>query len=116
MDALPTQQRSFFSRELIVSYIFVALAWVICIATVTSLPNEIPLWYSYAVPEQQLVPKLFIFIFPLIMLGTTVLHTTLSKRMISIDEPLMKIFSYSTTLISFLFFVGLIHILSLFFV
>ena len=102
------------SHELLLSYFFTICALGLAAFGVVFLPNQIPLWYSLAVPEQQLVPKLYIGIFPLTMLGISLIHTLIIGKLRLMDETLIKIFSFGTTLVTFLFLVALGHIIYIF--
>jgi len=61
-------------RELHASYIATLIAFLTACASLFFLPLQIPLWYSLAIPEQRLVPKIFIFFLPLCMLAINATH------------------------------------------
>ncbi len=103
-----------FSRELILSYVLTLLASVITLIGLVILPPQIPLWYSLAIPEQQLVPKMFLILFPIFMLILTTTHTLIIGKLRTMDATIIKIFSFGTTLAIFLFFIALIHIVYVF--
>lgn len=103
-----------FSRELILSYFLTLFAAVLAFAAFTILPPQIPLWYSIAIPEQQLVPKISLALFPVGMFLVTVIHTLIINKLRTMDATIIKIFSFGTTLVIFLFLVGLVHIVYIF--
>lgn len=45
------------------------------------LPSVIPLWYSFVRPEDQLAPKVFVFLFPGFTFLFLVLHNMLSSQL-----------------------------------
>ena len=101
-------------RELILSFAITLLALLLTVVAFFILPPLVPLWYSLAIPEQRLVPKLFLFLFPIGMFLLTMIHMLIIKRLRSMDATIIKIFSYGTTLVTSLFFVALIHIVYVF--
>ncbi len=95
----------------ILPYGFTVCALVLVLISFFSLPQQVPLWYSLAIPEQQLVPKFFLLLFPGFMFTICVMHSLIINRFKQLDATIIKIFSFGTTLVTFLFLVGLIHIL-----
>lgn len=45
------------------------------------LPSAIPLWYSFVRPEDQLAPKVFVFLFPGLTLLFLILHNALASQL-----------------------------------
>jgi hypothetical protein len=103
-----------FSKELLFSYALTFVAAILGIGSLFLLPSEVPIWFSLAIPEQQLMPKVLILVFPVTMLVICLLHTLIIRRLRSMDETIIKIFSFGTTLTTLLLLVGLIHIMYLF--
>lgn len=114
MSAQVVDLPKLFTRELILSYILTLLAFILSLVAYVFLPPQIPLWYSIAIPEQQLVPKIYLAFFPITMGGLTFTHTLIIKKLRTMDATIIKIFSFGTTLTIFLFLVALIHIVYLF--
>lgn len=56
----------------------------------------IPLMYSLPRPEQALVPKEWIFLFPIVSLTISVLHIFLIGKFKDLDELILKMFAWST--------------------
>lgn len=103
-----------FSKELILSYVFTLGAGLLALASQFLLPKEVPLWYSLAIPEAQLVPKLMLLLFPALMLFLCLTHTAVINKLRAMDGTIIKIFSYGTTLTMFLFLLSLVHIIYVF--
>lgn len=103
-----------FTKELQLSYLLMLIAAALSLGAQFILPSQVPLWYSLAIPEQQLVPKFLLFVFPATMLIICLLHTTIINNLRKKDHTIVKIFSFGTTLTSFLFLIGLGHIIYLF--
>ncbi len=73
-------------------------------------PDQIPLWYSVAIPEQQLERSVWIFIFPALSFILTAIHTLLlSHKKLFTPElaAMLWMFSYIPL---FLLVVAFIHI------
>lgn len=112
--ASDTLRLPLFSAELLLAYAFTVIAAVLVVVSNFFLPTQVPLWYSLAIPEHQLVPKLLLFVFPILMSTICFTHTAIINKLRSIDPAVVKIFSYGTTLVTFLFLVGLTHIIYIF--
>lgn len=63
--------------------------------TYTLEQPEIPLWYSLAVPEQQLERKIGIFVFPLSLLLIVVFHRFLSMAVMKNDKHIASLIEWS---------------------
>lgn len=96
------------------SFLLAILTTAIAILAFLFLPNQIPLWYSLAIPEQQLVPKFMVFLFPGGIWLITLIHLIIAARLNSLDAVIVRIFAYATTLINLLLLVGLIHLIYIF--
>lgn len=102
------------SSELILAYAFTLIALIITVGSFLFLPPQIPLWYSLSISEQQLAPKFLIFIFPAAMVLLVFIHTLIIGKLRRMDPIIVRIFSYGTTLVIFMFLVGLGRIIYLF--
>lgn len=114
MSYIDTSPPPLFTKELMFSYALLLTISIISILEYFLLPPQIPLWYSLSRPEQHLVPKIWIMIFPLGGSAIALLHTLIINKLRFMDATIIKIFSFGTTLILFLFLVSLVHIVYLF--
>ena len=57
---------------------------------------EVPIFYSVATKSEQLAPKLFLFVFPLISLFITVIHFFIARLLQKFSEVLLKLFVGTT--------------------
>lgn len=78
-----------------------------------SIQPEIPLLYSLSQPEQQLVTKEWIFIFPAILLFITIVHSWILFKMTQVQELLTQLFSLTSIIIALLFLISQLRILYL---
>lgn len=101
---------SLFSRELILAYILTLLGGIIAFTGLVFLPPQIPLWYSLPLAELQLAPKMYLLLLPCLMLTIALLHAIIIGKLRTMDATIIKIFSFGTTLVIFLFFIALTHI------
>ncbi|PWU22509.1 hypothetical protein C5B42_05845 [Candidatus Cerribacteria bacterium 'Amazon FNV 2010 28 9'] len=99
---------------LLFAFILFIISIVLSIMSLFILPPQIPLLYSLAIPEQQLVSTFYIFVYPAAMGLILLLNILLISRFKGIDQPLKRLFSSATLLVVLLFFVGLIHTLYIF--
>jgi hypothetical protein len=106
--------KAIFSKHLLPSYTLTGIGIVLSIISFLFLPKEIPLWYSLPIAEQQLVPKIFIFLFPALMGIVSLIHSSIILHLRAMDLTIVRIFSYTTTLIILLFLLGLIHSIYIF--
>lgn len=77
----------------------VSLSLVMTILAAVSYPflqPVIPVFYTLAQPEKQLVGKLWIFVFPLLAWVITILHFSLLKSLKTIEGSLERIFCWTT--------------------
>lgn len=112
--ATNTKDLPLFSKELILSYVFTLVAAGLATGSQFFLPKQVPLWYSLAILEQQLVPKIYLAIFPLSMVLICLSHTAIINSLRQMDTSIVKIFSFGTTLVAFLILIGLVHIIYIF--
>ena len=75
------------------------------------LPPVVPLFYSLAKGESQLADKQFLFTLPLTSVIFFIAHSWLAKINYSTERMFARILSVTSAMISFLFFVALIHII-----
>ncbi len=73
----------------------------------------IPLMYTLARPEQALVPKIWLFVFPLASVTITVLHIFLIAKCKDLEELILKLFAWVTVVIQVLILAVLIRILAI---
>ena len=78
-----------------------------------SLQPELPLLYSLALPEQQLIAKEFIFLLPSVAFGVFFFHLVSCQILYSIDRTFMKLMSWLTVIFEALLLFSLIRIISI---
>ena len=69
------------------------------------LPPEVPLFYSLALDEQQLAPRLFFFLLPALGLLINFLHTLVLNWFRHYDEFLLRLFAGLTLAWQILIFI-----------
>lgn len=72
---------------------------------------ELPIFYTLANKSDQLVPKYFIFIFPLISLLITIIHTPIASILYRKSIVILKIFMGTTLLFQVLLALALLRII-----
>lgn len=75
------------------------------------LPPITPLFYSLSRGESQLVSKQFLFILPITSIIFFLAHAWIAKINFPTDRMFARILSVTSSMISFLFFIALIHII-----
>lgn len=71
----------------------------------------IPIFYSLARNEQALAQKEWIFLFPLISLVMTLLHSILISVFKELDKLVLRLFAWTTVVMQFFLFVTLLRII-----
>ncbi len=75
------------------------------------LQPQVPLFYSLAQPQDFLVPKIWLILFPLASLFVTLFHFSLI-RVLRTHEPITReLFAWASVVIQVVFAIGLIRIL-----
>ncbi len=92
----------------------VALAVLGTAIGLLTFPSQIPLLYSLSLPEQQLVPKLYLLAYPISILAITIIHTQTLRKVKALDSTLKRLFLYATVLVTFLITLSLIRLVVLF--
>lgn len=83
-------------KVLLVAIVFTGIITLISSIFYFLSQPVIPLMYSLPRPEQSLVPKIWIFLFPVISLTISVLHIFLIGKFKNLDELILKMFAWST--------------------
>ncbi len=73
-------------------------------------PNQIPLWYSLPVSEQQLDQKAFLFVFPVAVIFIALLHVFFIRLTKKMDATFGRIILWSSLVPLAILVVALIHI------
>jgi hypothetical protein len=95
------------------SGIFAALTILSFLYYYHLLPPLIPLFYSLVKGENQLSPKVFLTVIPVASFVFFLTHVFLTYNNFPGDKMFARIMSATSTLISFLFLIALVHILLL---
>lgn len=91
---------------IIVQVGYLALKW-------TSLPPEVPLFYSYPEGEKQLVPAFMLILLPIMTLSVGILNGLIATLFFSEETLLSLILSWSTTMVGLITTIGLFEIIHL---
>lgn len=86
----------------LLSLLIASLTAFASLALYPSLQPIVPLFYSLALLEQQIVPKEFLFFIPALSLGFFFLNAFFSQILSRMDELMMQMVSWSTLLINIL--------------
>lgn len=94
-------------------YLTTLVSVLLSLSIYFSLQPVIPLFYSLPQPEQQLVSKEWIFIFPLFTILISIVHSMIAYRLQSGHILLLQLFSWTSVFISILFLISQIRIILL---
>lgn len=110
---LVTQDKlSFYS--LLISLLLAILIVILFLINYSKLPNEIPLFYSLFLWENQLVKLPQFIILPLVIVLMVMINTILSWQLHPAQYVLKKIINFATILISILILISSIKIIYIF--
>lgn len=95
-----------FTRDLpfLIALTSVAVAFLLYIQS----PPQIPLWYSLVIAQQQLVVKELIFVFPVLMLLLSIIHTALFAQKKFFEPELVILLSRFILIPMFLLWIALL--------
>lgn len=93
------------------SWILFFLLLIISIIYFFLSQPELPLLYSVATKQDQLVPKIFLFIFPIISLLINILHFFIAKSLKNFSMILLELFVGTTIGLQLLLAFALIRII-----
>ena len=94
-------------------YLCAMISWLISLSTYFSLQPAIPLFYTLAQPEQQLVVKEWIFLFPILITFITFLHSWIAYKLQDGHMILLQLFSWTSVLIVAFFALSQLRIILL---
>lgn len=77
------------------------------------LQPEIPLFYTLALSEQVLAPKIWLALFPSLSFLITILHMIIIGFLHDLDEQVLRLFAITTITIQSIVLLALIRILSI---
>lgn len=92
------------------SGLFFLVSLTTLLLTYHKIPPVVPLFYSLVRGEQQLASKSFLSMLPATSFFFFTAHIWLSKINYSMDRLFARLLSLTSTIISFLFLVALLHI------
>ncbi|MEX0895420.1 MAG: hypothetical protein WDZ94_00600 [Patescibacteria group bacterium] len=72
---------------------------------------HLPFFYTLPLDSQMLAPKLWLFLFPSISLGITLLHMILLGLFYDLDELILRLFANATTIIQSILLLALVRII-----
>lgn len=95
-----------------ISWLLALVSGLMVISTVFRLQPTIPLFYSLALPDQQLVSRQWLWMFPALCAGITSIHTAVVTHLYQHHDLLLtKLWSWSTVVVLTLFVTTLARIL-----
>ena len=107
----PFQAPKELKLPLLLCLLAVGISGLITVTTYSSTQPQVPLFYSLSNPDQQLVPKQWLFFFPILSALILILHRIFIYFLRKQDEKITKMFTWITLfLLCFLNF-GLLRIL-----
>lgn len=97
-------------------YTLVSLAITLICSVISSVffvfaQPLLPVFYSLALPEQQLVPKLWIFIIPAISLCVTLIHVLILRTLSNYDRTIQRLFVWITAVLQVLLLLSVLRII-----
>jgi hypothetical protein len=98
-------------KTMYAAYVINFLLFAVAVMTFILLQPEIPLFYSLARNEDQLVSKIWVFIFPIISLAINVLHTGLMSIDAKKEVVLLSLFARITTVLQIALLMALLRII-----
>lgn len=102
-----------YRSSMVISVVITLLITLVATVSFFLVQADIPLFYSLARPVDQLVPKLWLFLFPLFAVTVTVTHLLLLNLLDHLNPLIKQLFGWSTIVIEFLILVALLRILVL---
>lgn len=118
MVATDTMMNGFFSQRTMKLVLYggialISIQIVLLVLKWESLPPELPLYYSRPWGDEQIAPRIFVGIFPLISIVFLILNTLLSRMFFYTEHLLSTVLLWSAMLVVILSSIGLIKILFL---
>lgn len=95
------------------TYLGALFSWLVSLSTYFSLQPIIPLFYTLAQLEQQLVAKEWIFLFPVLITLITISHSWISYKIQTGNSILLQLFSWTTVIIVAFFALSQLRIILL---
>lgn len=99
--------------EIGLSFILTVLTTLTIFGLFAILPPQVPLWYSLSINEQQLAPKVALFLLPISMAVIILAHSILLALATSLDETIKTIVRFCSVFLVFLLTVVFVHTLTL---
>lgn len=84
---------------------------ILTLITLIRVQPEVPIFYSLALPSQQLAQKYWLLLFPTISIVISVLHLLIIKTMNHLDELVLELFAWVTVAIQVLLSLSLLRII-----
>lgn len=99
-----------YSKE-VVFIVFTVLALAVAALGFVVGPDQVPVWYSLPVSEQQIDQKVFLFVFPVSIIVIAILHTFFIRLTKPIDPTLSRIVLWASLIPLSILSIAMIHIL-----
>jgi len=97
----------------LVALLFSVLATISAVVFFFTAQPEIPLLYTLSLPEQALVPKIYIFILPALSFFTLIINLVFLHQLHREKDIIFLLFSWSNMVVQLLFFTAIIRIITI---
>jgi len=97
------------------SGVITGVLFVLALVSFFTTQPEIPIFYSLGAKSEWLAPKIWIFIFPVLSLATTVIHFLFLSLNKSLEKIITQLFAWATIIVQVvlaLSFIRIIYIIS----
>lgn len=97
-------------QPFLISFLISLVAILLSLTIYFQIQPEIPLFYSLATKQQQLVNKEWLFIFPIFSMAISVFHILLLGLIRSYDRLVLQLYAWSTVLVQVILILAFIRI------
>jgi hypothetical protein len=100
-----------FKTPILISFLLSCLTILLVLINYFSLQPVVPMFYSLAQPDEFLVPKLWLIIFPLLSSIILLVHLPLLNSIRQYEKVIQQLYVWVTTTVEFLLLLALVSIL-----
>lgn len=98
-------------RSVLTSVVLTLLLSALCSVYFVFAQPLLPIFYSLALPQQQLVPKVWLFMIPSISVGITLIHTSILSALSGYDRTIQRLFVWVTVVLQVLLILSVVRII-----
>ncbi len=95
----------------LICFLFSSLITLMVLVSIITLQPVVPLFYSLPQPENYLVPKIWLSVFPVLSFSITFVHLLLLKSIRLYEKIIQQLYAWVTVAIQLLLFLALLRIL-----